>query len=436
MQKKPLTNRLANALPFYYGWVIVTNSAAISLSTRTIMAVAMLSVFVEPMTRDLGWSRGMLSTAVSLGGLCAVVTSPILGKWLDRYGSGAIIGVSSLLTGMLAIGLAFVSNPIGFYLMYVPGRMIFSGPLELGLPTALSNWFIQRRAKVLAIDSITKGAGLGLMAFIAQLLISGWDWRTAWIFLGIWTLVLGVIPSLILVSRKPEDMGLQVDPIKEAVDTESSKSSQSKTNLSAATEINLTVHQAVRTRAFWILAIFSGLGMMAQAGISLHQVAHYINLGLPTTSAALTASICAFAQILAGLFWAALGRRIPVRFLLAASAFILSAASIASIVSNTIPTSLLASFAVGFGIGGISLLIRLAWADYYGREHLGSIRGWTMAAQIGGQAIGPVLSGFMFDYFGDYSWPFVIYAVSVLIAGIGVLLATPPKVTNRLETGQ
>ena len=158
------------------------------------MAVAMLSVFVEPMTRELGWSRGMLSTAVSLGGLCAVVTSPILGRWLDRYGSGAIIGVSSLLTGLLAIGLGFVSNPVAFYLFYVPGRMIFSGPLELGLPTALSNWFIQRRAKVLAIDSIAKGAGLAMMPFIAQLFIVGWSWRTAWIFLGIWTLALGVIP--------------------------------------------------------------------------------------------------------------------------------------------------------------------------------------------------------------------------------------------------
>ena len=425
MKNTSLINRVASSLPFYYGWVIAGNSIAISLSTRTIMAVAMLSVFVEPMTRELGWSRGMLSTAVSLGGLCAVVTSPILGRWLDRYGSGAIIGISSLLTGLLAIGLGFVSNPVAFYLFYVPGRMIFSGPLELGLPTALSNWFIQRRAKVLAIDSIAKGAGLAMMPFIAQLFIVGWNWRTAWIFLGIWTLVLGVIPSLILVSRKPEDMGLEVDPVKPSADNDSIKNNTSV--LTASNEVNLTVHQAIRTRSFWILAIFSGLGLMAQAGISLHQVAHYINLGLPSTSAALTASTFAIAQIPASLFWGALGRRTAVRYLLAGSAFILALGSIASIVSTTIPTSILASFTVGFGVGGIHLLIRLVWADYYGREHLGSIRGLTMAAQIGGQAIGPVLSGFMFDYSGSYSWPFVIYAVSVLLAGIGVLFATPPQ---------
>ena len=279
----------------------------------------------------------MLSTAVSLGGLCAVVTSPILGRWLDRYGSGAIIGISSLLTGLLAIGLGFVSNPVAFYLFYVPGRMIFSGPLELGLPTALSNWFIQRRAKVLAIDSIAKGAGLAMMPFIAQLFIVGWNWRTAWIFLGIWTLVLGVIPSLILVSRKPEDMGLEVDPVKPSADNDSIKNNTSV--LTASNEVNLTVHQAIRTRSFWILAIFSGLGLMAQAGISLHQVAHYINLGLPTTSAALTASTFAIAQIPASLFWGSLGRRTAVRYLLAGSAFILALGSIAvSYTQLTLPT--------------------------------------------------------------------------------------------------
>ena len=243
--------------------------------------------------------------------------------------------------------------------------------------------------------------------------------------MGIWTLVLGVIPSLILVSRKPEDMGLEVDPVKPSADNDSSKNNTSM--LTASNEVNLTVHQAIRTRSFWILAIFSGLGLMAQAGISLHQVAHYINAGLPSTSAALTASTFAIAQIPASLFWGALGRRTAVRYLLAGSAFILALGSIASIVSTTIPTSILASFTVGFGVGGIHLLIRLVWADYYGREHLGSIRGLTMAAQIGGQAIGPVLSGFMFDYSGSYSWPFVIYAVSVLLAGIGVLFATPPQ---------
>ena len=44
------------------------------------------------------------------------------------------------------------------------------------------------------------------------LIITGYDWRTAWIVLGILTFALGVVPSLLLVARRPEDMGLEPDP--------------------------------------------------------------------------------------------------------------------------------------------------------------------------------------------------------------------------------
>ena len=315
MKATALRSQLASALPFYYGWVIVANTVAVSFSTRTLMAVAMLSIFVEPMTRELGWSRGLLSGAVSLGGLCAAITSPLLGRWLDRSGSGTIVAVSSVVTGLLAIGLATVTNPIAFYFLYVPGRMLFAGPIELALPTAISNWFIRRRVQGLAIDEIAKAAGLAVIAFMAQLIISGWDWRTAWIALGILAFVLGVLPSLLLVARRPEDMGLQADPMPTSVASPAagSNTGPATSNSTADTEVNFTVRQALHTRAFWILAAFSGTGLMAQAGISLHQVAHYINLGVPNTAAALTASTFVFAHVPSVLFWSALGRRFPIR---------------------------------------------------------------------------------------------------------------------------
>ncbi len=188
---------LSHALPFYYGWVIVGNGVAVSLSTRTVMAVATLSVFVVPMTQSLGWSVGMFSGAVSLGGLAAVFVSPIVGRWLDKYGAGVILGAGSLATGAVAIGLAFVAHPLAFYFLYVPGRMIFAGPMEMGLPTAISNWFIRRRPMGLAVDAIAKGAGLAIAPWAMQLIITGHDWRTAWIALGILTFALGVLPSLL-----------------------------------------------------------------------------------------------------------------------------------------------------------------------------------------------------------------------------------------------
>ena len=422
--------RLSHALPFYYGWVIVANGVALSLSSRTVMAVATLSVFVVPMTESMGWSVGMFSGAVSLGGLVAVFISPIIGRWLDRYGAGVILALGSLATGALAIGLAYVAHPVAFYLLYVPGRMIFTGPLEMGLPTAVSNWFIRRRPLGLAVDHIAKGAGLAIVPWAMQLIITGADWQTAWLVLGILTLIVGVIPSLLLVARRPEDMALEPDPTPREPSSNHSELPAGSNNSHAPAEINFTVKQALRTRAFWILAVFSGAGMMAQAGVSLHQVSHYINQGIDPRFAAMSASAFALAQMPAGLFWAALARRIPIRFLLMSAAFAVALAAAATVLSKQPLPELLSAAAVGFGVGGLHLLIRLVWADYYGRRNLGTIRGLTMSVQVGGQALGPVIAGFLFDYFNSYRIPFNFFAVTVLMAGLMALAAKPPRIPH------
>jgi len=40
-------NKLADSVPFYYGWAIFASTVSVSLSSRTIMAVATLSSAVE-----------------------------------------------------------------------------------------------------------------------------------------------------------------------------------------------------------------------------------------------------------------------------------------------------------------------------------------------------------------------------------------------------
>ena len=425
--------RLAGWLPFYYGWVIVANTVAVSFSARTVMAVATLSVFVVPMTDQLGWSRGLFSGAVSLGGLAAVVVTPFVGRWIDRYGSGPLIAVSSVLTGACAIGLSLIAAPWAFYSLYVPGRMVFAGPLELSIPTAISNWFIRRRPLGLAIEAMSKGAGLAVMPLAAQLIIGGWGWRTAWVAMGLFTFAVGVLPPLIFMSRRPEDMGLEPDPGPPVLDPKRALGEKrdagmagGRTPVSVA-EPDFTVSQALKTRAFWMISAFAAATFMVQAGVSLHQVPHYINQGLPGALAAITAGVYAFSQVPAGLIWAWLSRRFPVRVLLAFAAFVVGMGSIATAASSTLTSALAASVVLGLGVGGLHLLVRLAWADYYGRQNLGSIRGLALSFQVAGQGLGPLVAGFMFDATASYQMPLMVFTVAAFSAGVMVLAAVPPK---------
>ena len=421
--------RLAGRLPVYYGWVVFAVANLPSFGARPVASVAVLSVFVIPMTEEFGWSRGLFSGAVSLGAVFGLVMSPFAGRLIDRYGSGAILAGCSAVVGACALLLAIVSHALSFYAIYVPGRAVFSSPLELGTTTAISNWFIRRRPMALAWFGAVQGVGLGLLPLAAAMLIDAFNWRSAWVALGVFTIATGILPPLLLMARRPEDMGLAADPAREAGASKGG-ATQPATSAGRASALwrdtDYTVREALRTPAFWILAFFSMVGFTAQAGVSLHQTAHYVDAGVSHGQAALVATSFAMGQIPGGMVWSAVGRRIPVRLMLAISAVWLAGGVFGIAFSQQLAWGILFGFLFGAGVGGLHTLLRLAWADYYGRIHLGAIRGITLPAQIGGQAIGPVVSGFMFDASGDYRVPFVIFAAAVALSALLVLAAVPP----------
>ena len=428
--------RLAGRLPVYYGWVVFAIANLPSFGARPVASVAVLSVFVIPMTEEFGWSRGLFSGAVSLGAVFGLVMSPFAGRLIDRYGSGVILAGCSAVVGVCAVLLAMVTQAWSFYAIYVPGRAVFSSPLELGTTTAISNWFIRRRPMALAWFGAVQGVGLGLLPLAAAMLIDAFEWRSAWVALGVFTLATGILPPLLLMARRPEDMGLAADPARETGDRGNAPTPtrpRSERETSAWRDVDYTVREALRTPAFWILAFFSMVGFMAQAGVSLHQTAHYVDAGVSHGQAALVATSFALGQIPGGMGWSIIGRRMPVRVMLSVSALWVAGGVFGIGFTEQLVWGILFGFLFGAGVGGLHTLLRLAWADYYGRLHLGAIRGLTLPAQIGGQAIGPVVSGFMFDASGGYLLPFVIFGAAVGVSALLVLAAIPPP--RRLPSG-
>ena len=424
---------LARSCHFYYGWVVFATAASTSYAARPLMSVAVLSVFMVPMTETFGWSRGLFAGAVSLGGVAAVLISPAVGRLIDRYGSGLMLAITSAVAGACATGLSAVSQPWAFYALYVPGRAVFAGPLELATSTAVSNWFIRRRSVALALLEVTHGTGLAAMPLVAQQLITAWGWRSAWSCLGWYTMAVGIVPALLFMARRPEDMHLEPDPAprragaEEGVSAKGAERDERRRGVRDTVEHQFTLRQAIHTRAFWVLAVFSASGFMVQAGVSLHQVAHYIHQGLTGPAAAVMASVFAAAQVPGGLLWSAMTRRLPVRVVLALSGVCVALGAVGTSVSSTFPGGVLSAGVIGAGVGGLHLLLRLAWADYYGRQHLGTIRGITLPAQIGGQAIGPVTAGFVFDATGSYETVFLFFACVVALGSVLVLTAVPPS---------
>ena len=163
-----LPRLLSRRLPFFYGWVILGCLCCAGFA-RQGPAVATLSIFVEPLTREFGWSRTALSGAVSLGGVLAALSSPLIGPLLDRHGSRVALCLAVLVTGAAMMLLSLTQSLLVFYLLFCVARMNWAGPFELGIYGALNNWFVARRAFATSVATVAQMAGLVAMPLIAQL---------------------------------------------------------------------------------------------------------------------------------------------------------------------------------------------------------------------------------------------------------------------------
>ncbi len=413
---------LSARLPFFYGWVVLACLCCAGFS-RQGGAVATLSVFVEPMTREFGWSRTALSGAVSLGGLLAALFSPLLGPLVDRHGSRAALCLAVLVNGVAMLLLSQTQSLLVFYLLFCTARMNWAGPFDLGIYSGVNNWFVARRALATSIATVAQMAGLVAMPLLAQLAMRGHDWRAGWLAIGVMVLVVGFGPTWLLMVRRPEDLGLAPDGSAAA----SSGGSGDAAPIRRFEEPAFSRRQAMRTSAFWLLLLYTILVYPVQAGVSLHQAPLLIEHGISPAAAAAIVSLFSLMSAVASAGCGALPRRLPIKYPLAATGGLLTAGTLAMLgVSSTLDGAVAAAL-FGFGIGGVLTLLPLAWADYFGRANFAAIRGVALSAQVLAQASGPLLSGALRDWTGDYQWSLRCFAALSLLSILAALIARRPR---------
>src|SRR5438094_4329877 len=247
----PLVPRLLKArLGVFYGWIVLGCLCCAGFA-RQGPAVATLSIFVEPLTREFGWSRTALSGAVSLGGVLDAVISPLVGPVLDRQGSRLVLCAAVLVNGVLLMGLSLTGSLLTFYLLFCVARMNWAAPFELGLYGALNNWFVRRRTLASSVVTLAQQVGLVAMPLIAQLAMLRDGWRAGWLAIGATTLVVGFVPAWLLLVRRPEDLGLVPDG------AAAHPAAPFPGGAPEAAEPAFSRRQALATPAFWLLLLYT-----------------------------------------------------------------------------------------------------------------------------------------------------------------------------------
>lgn len=394
---------------------MILGCASLSNVARQAAAVATLSMFVVPMCADFGWSRAGFSGAVSLGSLLGALAAPLTGALFDRHGSRWLLAASALAVAACSLALAGTWSLVSFYVAFGISRMMFSAPFDVGTTAAVAKWFVRRRARAMALLAMAAAFGLVVLPPLAQFVISAHGWRAGWVALAMVALAIGVLPQWFFLVRQPEDVGLAPDGMPGAREDFGA----------GAPEAAYTPREALATPALWLLVAYTLLVFPVQAGLSLHQAPHLLERGLsPGTAAAVVSTFSVMAAV-ASLGFGAL--RLPPRLALCAGALLMSLGAVLMHAVHGAALALAAAAAFGTGIGALLTMLPVIWANYFGRAHFGAIRGITLPAQVGGQALGPLLAGALRDATGDYGAGMVLFAVLSALAAVTVAFARPPS---------
>src|SRR5918993_4939939 len=232
----------------FYGWVIVGVGFLAHIASAFSIS-STLSVFLKPLSQDLGISRGVFSLIRSGEILVGAVAAPLVGSLLDRHGGRWLIAAGGLVSGagFLLLGQArdFWQFAIVRWLLVSPGDALMG---SMVVNVSISQWFVRMRGRALALAGMGHGLAKVCMPVAAASLILYTGWRGAWVVFGLVTLALVVGPALIFMRRRPEDMGLLPDGAaieKSHTDASPNKIDKAKARLSAANDLAWSRREAL-----------------------------------------------------------------------------------------------------------------------------------------------------------------------------------------------
>jgi len=396
---------LQRARDLHYGWAIV---AALSVTETISWGIIYYSfpVFLQAMERDLGASRVAITGALSVGlGVAALAAVPV-GWWLDRFGPRALMTAGSCLAAMLLIAWSRVESLGALYLVWGAMGLAMAATLYEPAFAAVVQWFTSHRDRALLIVTLAAGLASTIFMPVAAWLLGRQGWRAATLTLAI-TLALTTIPIHVVVLRPPPS-GRAPDrgPAAPAIDGRS-------------------LHAALGSVVFWVLAGVFAVGTFTTTSISVHLIPYLTQHGYSAQFAAVAVGWMGAMQLLGRLLF------IPVASWLGpvgvtASVCLTQGAAMALLAIAVQLGGLAPAIVLLGAANGMATLARATTvAEAFGRRYYGSIGGAIAVAANGARSLGPVGASLLFAWLGGYERMFWAFAAALGLSGLAVLVAEP-----------
>lgn len=406
-------------MKIFYGWKMAFAAGGLQI-IQAMMLHQAFGAYVAVLTIEQGWSKTSLSAASAMLSMEAALLGPVLGYFLDKFGSKGVIKIGVLMFGAGFMWMSQIDTLAGFYMavgvIAIGASMAGYFPLNV----AVIQWFEKKRARALSIVGLGFAMG-GVFVPIVAASIEFFGWRTTAFGSGVAAIAIGY-PLACLFKRRPEDFGEFID----GIDPKSrAHDANGSTNL--ANEPNFTAKQALRTKAFWLLAAGHAIALIVVMAVNTHAINHMrISMGYSIPQASFFIMLMTLFQVSGVLLGGYLGDKFEKR-LVAATCMLLHASGLFVLTWATSAAELV-YFAVAHGLawGLRGPFMQAIRADYFGRRAIGMILGISAAITALGQSIGPLVAGILGDITGNYELGFTVLSGIALIGAVVFYLAKRP----------
>ncbi len=388
-------------------WVVIASVAGLVVGNGPIMQFT-FGTLLPPVSREFGWSRGAVSSAIVIGLWVTGIATPVFGRLVDRFGIRAValpaIGLFSLATASLAWVPA---SPAAFTALYALMGLGAASQTPLIYSRAISLRFDGKRGVALGIAMAGVGLGAALVPQFARALIVAAGWRAAYLGLGLLTFGLAFPAVALFVGRPVPGDGTGAE------------------NGPAATPPGLSGREALRTGRFWLLAISFFIASGTSGGLISHLVPLLTDRGISPQTATGMVGIAGGALIGGRVFAGYLLDRIHAAYV-AATFFLAPLVGILVLVSTTRPeAAAVAVLLVGLGLGAEVDLMAFLQSRYLGIRSFGEIYGYFFALFMLGAGLGPFAMGMSFDRTGSYQKMLLWFAFALAVAILPMLRLGP-----------
>jgi len=403
----------------FYGWVMLAVGALAIFASGPGQSF-IFSVFVTTLSEDLALSRTAVSSAYATATLIAAFGLPYVGRLIDRLGPRRVMAGVGLLLGLACLGFSRVQGLLSLSLAFAALRFLGQGSLMLTANNLVAQWFSRRRG--LAMSLLGVGFSLGMAVFppLAQWLGELGGWRGAWLWLGVITWLLVIPAALTLIHDRPEDLRLRPD----------GEAGDAGQRADAAAELGLSLKQAMRTPAFWIIGLAIATLSMLVTGLFFHQIAIFDDRGLDPAVVAVVFPVSAVSMVVGMPLFGHLLDRLPTRPVFAAALGLMTLAHLAMVAVHELATAVLFGVVFGLSNAGIQSNLSYIWPRFFGRKYLGSIQGAAHMMGVLGASLGPLPLGAAHDYLGSYRLTLLGLAVLPIVWTLLLVFAPPPRLED------